>query len=154
MHTTYWHKPDFSVATGRFFSIAPAQTMFECWLESFVIFRESGPVLPRNLIVLWFSRGPDPLSHIPPPCPTSHPPGSSYANIIMKYKKKSESKRFWLMNRFSPEENQNDLELDFKVFFFMDSCCWGIVLDESNWCHSGIIERCEIFKMASKMAVN
>ena len=24
---------------------------------------------------------------------------------------------------FSPVENQNDLELDFKVFFFVDSCC-------------------------------
>ena len=23
----------------------------------------------------------------------------------------------------SPVENQNDLELDFKVFFFADSCC-------------------------------
>ena len=23
----------------------------------------------------------------------------------------------------SPVENQNDLELDFKVFFFVDSCC-------------------------------
>ena len=32
----------------------------------------------------------------------------------------------------SPVENQNDLELDFKVFFFVDSCCVGIVLDESN----------------------
>ena len=42
-----------------------------------------------------------------------------------------ENKRF--ENSFiSPVENQNDLELDFKVFFFVDSCCWGIVLDESN----------------------
>ena len=32
----------------------------------------------------------------------------------------------------SPVENQNDLELDFKVFFFADSCCAGIVFDESN----------------------
>ena len=32
---------------------------------------------------------------------------------------------------FSPVENQNNLELDFKVFFFVDSCCVGIVLDES-----------------------
>ena len=24
---------------------------------------------------------------------------------------------------YSPVENQNDLELDFKVFFFVDSCC-------------------------------
>ena len=32
----------------------------------------------------------------------------------------------------SPVESQNDLELDFKVFFFVDSCCAGIVLDESN----------------------
>ena len=54
----------------------------------------------------------------------------------------------------SPVENQIDLELDFKVFFFVDSCCWGIVLDESNWCHSVIIERFEIFKMATKMAVS
>jgi len=29
-------------------------------------------------------------------------------------------------------ECQNDLELDFKVFFFVDSCCLGIVLEESN----------------------
>ena len=33
---------------------------------------------------------------------------------------------------YSPVENQNDLELDFKVFFFVYSCCVGIVLDESN----------------------
>ena len=59
-----------------------------------------------------------------------------------------------VMHGCSPVENQNDLELDFKVFFFVDSCCWGIVLDESIWCHSGIIERFEIFKMASKMAVS
>ena len=26
-------------------------------------------------------------------------------------------------NPTSPGENQNDLELDFKVFFFVDSCC-------------------------------
>ena len=32
----------------------------------------------------------------------------------------------------SPVENQNDLELDFKVFFFADSCCSDIVLDKSN----------------------
>ena len=54
----------------------------------------------------------------------------------------------------SPVENQNNLELDFKVFFFADSCCSDIVVDESNWCHSGIIERFEILKMASKMAVS
>ena len=54
----------------------------------------------------------------------------------------------------SPVENQKDLELDFRVFFFADSFCLGIVLDESNWCHSGIIERFEILKMASKMAVS
>ena len=57
-------------------------------------------------------------------------------------------------NDSSLVENQNDLELDFKVFFFVDSCSWGIVIDESNWCHSGIIERSKIFKMASKMAVS
>ena len=55
---------------------------------------------------------------------------------------------------FSPVENKNDLELDFKVFFFTDSFCSDIVHDESNWCHSGIIERFEKLKMASKMAVS
>ena len=56
---------------------------------------------------------------------------------------------------YSPVKNQNDLELDFKgFFFFVDSCCTAIVLDESNWCHSGIIERFEILKMASKMTVS
>ena len=59
-----------------------------------------------------------------------------------------------LQYHYSPVENQNDLELDFKVYFFVDSCCWGTVFDESNWCHSGIFERFEIFKMASKMAVS
>ena len=38
----------------------------------------------------------------------------------------------FLMNDYSPLENQNDLELDFKVFFFIDSCCSDIVLDESK----------------------
>ena len=33
---------------------------------------------------------------------------------------------------FSQVENQNDMALDFKDFFFVDSCCSGIVLDESN----------------------
>ena len=37
-----------------------------------------------------------------------------------------------ILSLFSPVENQNDLELDFKVFFFVDSCCIGILLDESN----------------------
>ena len=32
----------------------------------------------------------------------------------------------------SPVENKDDLELDFKVFFFTDSCCSDIVHDESN----------------------
>ena len=33
---------------------------------------------------------------------------------------------------YSPVENQIDLELDFKVFFFADSCFSDIALDESN----------------------
>ena len=33
---------------------------------------------------------------------------------------------------YSPVENKNDRELDFKVFFFTDSCCSDIVHDESN----------------------
>ena len=41
-----------------------------------------------------------------------------------------------------------------RVFFFVDSWCSCIVIDESNWCHSDIIERFEILKMASKMAVS
>ena len=41
-----------------------------------------------------------------------------------------------------------------KFFFFVDSYCWGILFDESNWCHSGIIERFEKLKMASKMAAS
>ena len=48
----------------------------------------------------------------------------------------------------------NDLDLVLKFFFFMDSCCSDILHDESNWCHSGIIERFEKLKMASKMAVS
>ena len=35
-------------------------------------------------------------------------------------------------NKFSQVENQNDLELDFKVFFFVDSCCSCTVIDEFN----------------------
>ena len=31
--------------------------------------------------------------------------------------------RVWSLLSYSPVENQNDLELDFKVFFFVDSCC-------------------------------
>ena len=57
------------------------------------------------------------------------------------------------IEQFSPVENKIDLELDFKVFFFTDSCCSDIVHEESNWCHSGIIERFEKLTMASKMAV-
>ena len=39
---------------------------------------------------------------------------------------------FTVCKSTSPVENQKDLELDFKVFFFADSFCLGIVLDESN----------------------
>ena len=35
-------------------------------------------------------------------------------------------------SRYSPVENKNDLEHDFKVFFFTDSFCSDIVHDESN----------------------
>ena len=37
-----------------------------------------------------------------------------------------------IISVFSSVENQNNLELDFKVFFFADSCCSDIVVDESN----------------------
>ena len=36
------------------------------------------------------------------------------------------------LDGYSPVENKNDLELDFKVFFFTDSCCSDIVDDESK----------------------
>ena len=67
----------------------------------------------------------------------------------MKY-----NKAVVVFSHTSPVENKNDMELDFKVFFFTDSCYSDIVHDESNWCHSGIIERFEKLKMASKMAVS
>ena len=36
----------------------------------------------------------------------------------------------------------------------MDSGSAYTVLEKSEWCHSGIIEHYDIFKMASKMAAN
>ena len=33
----------------------------------------------------------------------------------------------------SPVENKNDLELDFKVFFFTDSCCSDLVRVPTNY---------------------
>ena len=44
------------------------------------------------------------------------------------------SVQFSSLNRgsYSPIENQNDLELDFKVFFFVHSCSPGIVFVESK----------------------
>ena len=47
---------------------------------------------------------------------------------ISRYDKKFKE----TLNTFSPVEKENDLELDFKVFFFVDSYFSGIVLDESN----------------------
>ena len=35
---------------------------------------------------------------------------------------KTEVRNEKLSREYSPVENQNDLELDFKVFFFVDSC--------------------------------
>ena len=40
MHTTYWHKPDFSVVmclSRRFFSIPPAQTMLHIYIREAII---------------------------------------------------------------------------------------------------------------------
>ena len=51
---------------------------------------------------------------------------------IAECSKRAFCNTFDLHKATSPVENQNDLELDFKVFFFVDSCCSGIVLDESN----------------------
>ena len=47
----------------------------ECWLCSFVILRDSGPVLQRNPIFLWFFRG---VGVVPTPCP---PSGFAHENI-------------------------------------------------------------------------
>ena len=52
--------------------------------------------------------------------------GIGYINDLQEEKKVS------LPPPYSPVENKNDLELDFKVFFFTDSCCSDIVHDESN----------------------
>ena len=43
-----------------------------------------------------------------------------------------EEEIFKVSDTISPVENKDDLELDFKVFFFTDSCCSDIVHDESN----------------------
>ena len=53
-------------------------------------------------------------------------------NLFTLYKSSIEHNIELLVTHSSLVENQNDLELDFKVFFFVDSCCVGIVLDESN----------------------
>ena len=49
-------------------------------------------------------------------------------NIFIKSESFYVSRHAYLKKRegmaiISPVENQNDLELDFKVFFFVDSCC-------------------------------
>ena len=44
-----------------------------------------------------------------------------------------------------------NLEVRFKLFFLMDSCSPHLAFQESDWCHLGIIEHFEIFKMAAKM---
>ena len=51
-------------------------------------------------------------------CPLGVP--ISYSIVYACYIDKCSS---WANWPFSPVENQNDLELDFKVFFFVDSCC-------------------------------
>ena len=51
----------------------------------------------------------------------------------------------------SPADTQVDLEVGFKLFFFTDSCSPDLAGQESDWCHIGIIEHFEIFKMAAKM---
>ena len=46
------------------------------------------------------------------------------------------------------------MELNFKLFFFVDSVSAYIVLEKSEGCHSGINEHFDIPKMASKMEAN
>ena len=53
-------------------------------------------------------------------------------NLRFLHTQSMEIEEFRSLDTYSPVENQNDLELDFKVFFLVDSCCSGIVLDESN----------------------
>ena len=51
---------------------------------------------------------------------TLHSPSHTNLNDVRLSMKKYQC----LQDRLSsPVENQNDLELDFKVFFFVDSCC-------------------------------
>ena len=65
---------------------------------------------------------------------------NDYRNYFMIYLHESmgpswdQTRDPWICSQtnISLVENRNDLELDFKVFFFVDSCCSGIVLDESN----------------------
>ena len=64
----------------------------------------------------------------------------SYRQVCVKFKDFSRTSKILsycfqglkTYENTSPVENQNDLELDFKVFFFTDSCCSDIVHDESN----------------------
>ena len=51
-------------------------------------------------------------------------------------------------------EIKEDLELDFKLLYFVDSSSAYNVLNISERCHSGIIEHFDIPKMASKMEAN
>ena len=60
-------------------------------------------------------------------------------------------KFFFFFCVYSPADTQVDLEVGFKLFFFTDSCSPDLAGQESDWCHIGIIEHFEIFKMAAKM---
>ena len=55
-----------------------------------------------------------------------------YGRVIINTGIQKKIKTYLCAYPTSPVDNQNDLELDFKVFFFADSCCSGIVIDESN----------------------
>ena len=60
----------------------------------------------------------------------------------------------YIYAHYSPAQNQFDLELWYKVFFFTDSCMLDIAIKDSGRRQPIIIELFEKFKMASKMSEN
>ena len=55
----------------------------------------------------------------------------TFVHLLIEVKNWQNFKKIYFFY-FSLVENQNNLELDFKVFFIVVFCCLGIVIDESN----------------------
>ena len=54
---------------------------------------------------------------------TGSGPSSTPGSFLCMFEERYRTLPQCLAHLSSPVENQNDLELDFKVFFFVDSCC-------------------------------